>query len=117
MNAIERIRTAQDVPDYHPHSDNKVRDLVHQALYAYVAGESALLWLTAWRITPACASEYDRLKRGDLFGGRKSRRCQGIGRSCRVMWTEGEDFIALGGGKNRFFFAFCRYTVCASLLL
>mmetsp|Transcript_14607 Transcript_14607/g.55208 ORF Transcript_14607/g.55208 Transcript_14607/m.55208 type:complete len:415 (-) Transcript_14607:3090-4334(-) len=38
--AIERLRTAQDEPDYHPHSDNKVRDLVHPALYAYVVGES-----------------------------------------------------------------------------
>eukprot|EP00968_Pinguiococcus_pyrenoidosus_P013317 scaffold1213_cov256-Pinguiococcus_pyrenoidosus.AAC.10 len=40
MAAIERLRTAQDEPDYHPHSENKVRDLVHPALFAFVAGES-----------------------------------------------------------------------------
>eukprot|EP00968_Pinguiococcus_pyrenoidosus_P009525 scaffold737_cov254-Pinguiococcus_pyrenoidosus.AAC.5 len=40
MAAIERLRSAQAEPHYRPDSNNVVRDLVHPALYAYVAGES-----------------------------------------------------------------------------
>jgi len=41
MAAIDRLRTAQhEAIDSHPHSDNKVLDLVNPDLYAYVEGES-----------------------------------------------------------------------------
>eukprot|EP00968_Pinguiococcus_pyrenoidosus_P001983 scaffold101_cov230-Pinguiococcus_pyrenoidosus.AAC.16 len=41
MAAVDRLRTAHyEAIDSHPHSENKVRDLVNPDLYAYVEGES-----------------------------------------------------------------------------
>ena len=36
MNQIDTFSTQHQIVDYHPHSNNKVRDIVHPALYAYV---------------------------------------------------------------------------------
>ncbi len=41
MQQIDEFATSQQV-DYHPHSNDIVRDLVHPALYAYVKGKSSL---------------------------------------------------------------------------
>jgi hypothetical protein len=38
-NGIDHLK-ANEIPDYHPGSKNKVRDLVHPGLYCYVDGVS-----------------------------------------------------------------------------
>lgn len=37
---IDNLANLQEIPDYHPHSNNTVRDLVHPALYPYCKGIS-----------------------------------------------------------------------------
>ena len=38
MALIDRLAASQDEPDYHPGSNDRVLDIVHPALYSYVAG-------------------------------------------------------------------------------
>jgi len=43
MTLIDQLASNQHEPDYHPHSNNIVRDLVHPALYSYIKGVSPIL--------------------------------------------------------------------------
>ena len=38
MKQIDALSDSQQPPDYHPNSNDIVRDLVHPALYSYVKG-------------------------------------------------------------------------------
>jgi len=42
MNSIDEFANSQKFVDYHPHSNNKVRDIIHPALFSYVKGITSL---------------------------------------------------------------------------
>ena len=42
MHSIDEFANSQNIVDYHPHSNNKVRDIIHPALFSYVKGTTSL---------------------------------------------------------------------------
>jgi hypothetical protein len=55
MNQIDDLAKTQEI-DYHPHSKDIVRDLVHPALYAYVKGVSKV---ESMKEVPPCKSAFE----------------------------------------------------------
>jgi len=94
MQQINDLAKSQ-IEDYHPHSDNIVRDIVHPALYSYVKGVSPLLKseeeIKALSYDPSIA-EADRieLKTSDYWG----REYEG---SAKYQWLPTYFDIAMDG--------------------
>jgi hypothetical protein len=67
MNDIDQLVKIQQV-DYHPHSNNVVRDIVHPALYSYVHGVSPIVSSSGEILASSFGSKEEGSTRKDYWG-------------------------------------------------